>query len=155
MYSPEKIARMKPAFGLALEQGLKWTVIRWPVRKHMPRILDIIQKARNTGGNIQRKIDFIEIMEEMHNMAVTTQQSTGNEPDWQSIRRTVLRTKPPCSHLLSDMAVLLSMKSGGAGGAFFKEFAAFHRMFIKSHLREIPGNILSAAASLEEIQLTW
>ena len=43
-YSPEKIARQKPAFGLALEQGLKWTVVRWLVRKHVPRILDIIKQ---------------------------------------------------------------------------------------------------------------
>ena len=142
-YDPEKIARQKPKFGLALSQGLKWTVIRWPIRLHVPRALDIVQKARNTCGNIQRKIDAIEVMEEMHTTAAKMQKE-GKEPDWPFIKRAALRTKPPCAPVISEMVVLLAMKSGGADGGFFKEFASFYRAFIKSHLRELPGSILGS-----------
>jgi hypothetical protein len=54
--SVEHLRKRDKEFARAVDEGLPWEVLRWPVRLQYPKILVILQSARNTAGHVQRKV---------------------------------------------------------------------------------------------------
>ena len=53
-----------------------------------------MQAARNVAGHVQRKENEVQGLLKMHAMAASSQKA-GQPVNWTSIKRAVLRSKPP------------------------------------------------------------
>ena len=84
------------------------------------------QAARNVSGHVQRPETEMQGMVRMHQMA-SCQQTAGKAVDWISIRRAVLRSRPPYAENLDDLVSFLATPSGGTDGKFLLFVQAFYR----------------------------
>jgi hypothetical protein len=151
----EKLTRRDQDFGRAVTTGLQWRVLKSVVRDDYPKVLDIIQSAKNVSGHIQRKIHEVQGMQQMHNLA-SAAQAAKQPVDWGSIKRAVLRSKPPFEASLDSIIQFLAVRSGGLDGHFLKFFLAMHRQFVKPSLRSsVPASLYSALAAMPCHYVAW
>jgi len=129
----------------AVEHGLLWKVVRHPVRKARPKVLKLLQEARNLSGHTSRPVSETEILTNMHDGYVDAQ-AGGQAVDWTRLKRAAIRCRPPCQDIIDDLAFVLIKKSGGIDGSFLKEWHLFHSTFAGS--RRTPGALYNAAARL-------
>ena len=101
----DKIEARDPDVAKAVQQGLHWKVLRWVMRVRYPKLLDIIQAAGNSQA--QRPIHEVQGIAAMHRAAASSQ-----EPDWESIKRAVLRTLPPWADDVDSLIAFAVSKSG-------------------------------------------
>ena len=145
--SLEKLGKRDAEYARAVAHGLHWKVLRASVRQHYPRTLPVLQGARNVAGHLQRKVHEVQGLQQMHSMAASSQKA-GKEPDWQGIKRAVLRSRPPFAESVDDMIAFLATRSGGVEGMYLKYLAAFHRQFVNPSVRAcVPGSLYGALAA--------
>lgn len=105
--------------------------------------------ALNVPGQVQRKETCVQGLLRLHSLAVSYQ-SRDLPIEWPTIRRAVLRSKPPFAGILDDMIAFVAAKSGGSSGEFLQYFLAFHRQFVNSGLRAaVPGSLFRVLADLK------
>ena len=150
----DKVAARDALMGDAAREGLKWTVLKWSVRDRYPRVLGIIQEARNVGGQVARKINEAQGMLTIHSLAKA---ATGNheEPDWPKIRRAVLRNKPPWADHIDDIIAFVCAKAGGRERHLLDAYVAFHRRFVDPSKRTLSGDVYAALAALPSNRLAY
>jgi hypothetical protein len=149
LLSVEKLGKRDAEYARAVSHGLHWKVLRACVRQHYPRALPVLQGARNVAGHLQRKVHEVQGLQHMHSMAASSQKA-GNEPDWQAIKRAVLRSRPPFADSVDDMIAFLATRAGGVEGMYLKYLAAFHRQFVNPSVRaSVPGTLYGALAAFE------
>jgi hypothetical protein len=129
-----KLQARDPEYGKAVTRGLFWKVLNWTVRARYPKAMSILQAARNVSGQIQRKENEMQGLLRLHGMA-SSAQAAGREPDWKTIKRAVLRSRPPFAERLDDMISFLATRSGGVDGTYLHFLAAFHRQFVNPSVR--------------------
>jgi hypothetical protein len=145
--SVEKLGKRDAEYARAVAHGLHWKVLRASVRQHYPRSLPVLQGARNVAGHLQRKVHEVQGLQQMHSMAASSQKA-GKEPDWQAIKRAVLRSRPPFAESVDDMIAFLATRAGGVEGMYLKYLAAFHRQFVNPSVRAcVPGSLYGALAA--------
>ena len=91
----------------ASRKGLDWCVLRWQVKQHWPRALEIIMQARNI--KVQREESEVEGLLYTHQMCIKFQED-GMPIDLVG--------------MLDQMVVLVSTFSGGKHGPYLKQYAA-------------------------------
>ena len=123
-FSLPVIGRKDPVFAQAAEQGLKWRVIRWQVRKLWPRALQIIQAARNVPAAMNRRVSEMQGLCQLHSLAAAAMGS-GDKPDWPTIKRAVLRSNPAWGEYIDDTILFVAAKSGGVEGTLLESMKRF------------------------------
>ena len=86
--SAEKVKEQDHEMFKAATQGMSWKGLDWKCRVLYPKALDIIQKARNVGGHVQRQVSPIEGLGHLHRLAATAPAS-GKAVDWPSARKAI------------------------------------------------------------------
>ena len=62
---------------------------------------------------------------------------------------------PKLAGEIEDYIFFISKKSGGKDGDLLWPYVWFHRLFVKSSLRELPGDVYVAAAKVQEPFLAY
>ena len=146
--SLEKVGRHDPEFARAAREGLEWKVLSSKVPIRFPRLLSLLQRARNAPQQIARAEHEVQVMLRMHALAALEQERTG-QINWETIRRQVAIGRPPCANYLRELTVFIAICGGGVDGAFLKDLAAFHGQFVDSSKCIIRGPFLLALAELD------
>lgn len=144
-----KLEARDPHYAEAVTQGLKWKVLRWRVRILYPRVLHVLQAARNVSGHVQRKINEMQGLSQMHKLAASCQKA-GRPTDWLKIKRAVLRTRPPFVESMDSLVAFVIAKAGGSDGKYLRYLVAFHRQFVNPSIREsVPAPVWSGLAEMK------
>ena len=143
--SLEKVSRRDLEFARAAREGLCWSVLSHKVRSAHPKLLSLIQRARNAPQAVARAEHEVQVMLRMHRMAAAQQRKT-SQIDWEAIRRIVAQSIPPCGNYLPEISVFIAMCGGGVDGGFLKDLASYHRQFVDSRRCTIRGPFLLAIA---------
>lgn len=146
--SLEKVRRRDPDFARAVHAGLEWKVLSSKCRVQYPKLLALIQRARNAPQAVARAEHEVQVMLRMHSMAAAQQRKSA-VVDWAAIRRSVAHSKPPCANYLQEISIFLAICGGGIEGAFLKDLSSFHRQFVDSKKSCIRGQFLQALADLD------
>ena len=141
-----------PALVKVVETGIPQKVLRWQVYRHRPKVLHVLQEARNLQGHVQRPVSEAQVLERLHAEAAAAM-AQGADPNWHRIRRTTLRSRPPCQDIVDDLIRVCVCKSGGADGEPLKEYAAFMAAFAGA-VRN-PGPLYAACAGLQQLHVPW
>ena len=127
----------------AIENGIKWRVIRGQVRDKYPQVPHKLQAAFNAVGHVQRGENEVQCM---MNCFRLLKQCWPRQP-WDEIRRDVARGKSAHVDEVPDFAVFLNHCSGGTEGAFLMDLDRFHRSHVNSGQRRCKGQFLAGAAT--------
>ena len=65
----EKVLDMSPSMRAPMDDGMDWTVIRWPVRKRCPSLATLAQFAGNADHGAAREITKTQLLLRMHEKA--------------------------------------------------------------------------------------
>jgi len=149
----ETIRKKDPIYAQAVEQGLRWKVLRWEVRREWPRALQVIQAARNVPAQIYRGASEMQGMSQLHSLAATAMRA-GEQPDWPSIKKAVLRGKPAWSSYVDELILFVASKSGGPDGPFLEGMKRFYRQVVDTSTRKsLPGGLYGALADMPHTYL--
>ena len=108
-----KLRLRDPDFASAVENGLRWTVLRWQVRKLYPEVLQVIQLARNMPAQINRAETEMQGLLRLHSLA-STEQMHGADVDWKGIKKMALMSRPPWAENIDYMISFVVTKSGAS-----------------------------------------
>ena len=61
----------------------------------------------------------MQVLLRLHNLSATHRKADGVVP-WASIKKSILRSRPPCASKIDEMAAFVITKSGGASGEYIK-----------------------------------
>ena len=146
----DRVGSRDELYAEAVTQGLRWKVLDWKVREMYPRVTDLIQSARNIGSTLNRKESEMQIILRLHSMSSAFELKTGGSPPWAEIKRSILRTRPPCADKLDAMIAFVAARSGGACGIFLQKLSVFHRNFVENSIRGgVPGALYNALADFQ------
>lgn len=143
--SVTKLARRDPVMAEVVASGLHWKVIRWQVRFLYPTALPIIQTARNIVSTMYRKESEIQGLLRLHSMSAAAQR-TGQDIPWVSIKKSILRSRPPYAASLEELILFIVARSGGVNGDFLQYLAAFYRNHVDSTRCSVPASLYAALA---------
>eukprot|EP00973_Karenia_brevis_P020262 2783138-Karenia_brevis.AAC.1 len=131
----QKVAPKHPAWGDALDSGLKWTVLHRDLPKIYPGLCNLIQRARNAVSQTHSPESIIELILEIFTLAKDMEAATGNPPDWHHVEKTVMQSEPPNSQQIGIVC------------------AAHSEILLKDYVytcapadREINGDIIAAVS---------
>ena len=93
-----KLRERGAEFASACENGLKWTVLSHKVRARFPAVLGLLQESRNATGQVAIRENEVQVLLRLHGLATRD----GQQIDWKSIQRAVIRTRPPCADDVPD-----------------------------------------------------
>ena len=131
-------------FADAVKKGMRWLVLKWQVRILYPQLLGLLQASRNTRGHIQRAETEVQGLKRMFDL--WAKQVLANVPwSFDTIKRTVCRSRPPWASDVEHYVRFLSTKSGGPDGFLLQEFASWHAGNVPSG-RNLGGRVLIACA---------
>ena len=140
-----KIRARDPVYAEGVEGGLRWRVYKWEVRHMFPWLLSFASAARNTDQHVARPETTEQGLAQIHRLASTY--SARNSPiDWKEVQEAVAKTNPPFVDDLGALVAFVSAKAGGKDGEFLAAYLGFCRMFVKSHMRRLPGALYLAVA---------
>ena len=143
--SLQRVAARDPEYAGAVTNGLRWTVLRWPVRIMYPGVLSVIEKARNMAATILRRESELQGLMRLHSLSAGAQ-AMKREINWPAIKKSVLRSRPPYGEILNDMIAFLLARSGGVDGKYLKFLQAFSRTCVPAKRSALPGAVYSALA---------
>ena len=158
VYDVELVSARDPAFGKAVREGLKWKVLGWQVRFMYPRVLDMIQRARNANSNVTRRENEMSGLLQLHQLSVSSSMASSPDAsgpsascsspvDWNAIKKHVLKTTPPFAPKVDNMVAFVIARSGGQEGLFLKHLPIFFRNFVNpSKQGDIPASVYTALA---------
>ena len=146
--SLDKVSRRDAEFGRAAREGLEWKILSHKVRSRFPKLLSLVQRARNAPNAATRAEHEVQVMLRMHQIASQEQQASANV-DWDAIRRGIALSKPPCVDDLRQLSIFVAVCGGGTNGVFLKDLAAFHRQFVDSSARVIRGGFFGAVSEMD------
>lgn len=135
-------------FAAAVEQGLSWTVLSHHVATHCPEFLEMLQTAKNASGHISRKEHEVQVMMKLFAAGTSHMQPDGHV-DWASVKKIVLKSKPPCADDIGNLTVFVAACSGGGSGCFLQDLNRFHRGHVNSDLRTVGGQFFVSVADLD------
>ena len=143
--SVDKLRRRDPEFAEKVASGLKWQVVKWQVRYLYPTALHFIQAARNLSSQMYRVENEMQGLLRLHSYSAAAQKVNKDIP-WQTIKTTLLRTRPVWAESFEDMMAFVASRSGGVEGRFLLYLAAFHRNHVDSTRTTLPSALYRALA---------
>jgi hypothetical protein len=116
-----------------MPEKLSANVARYSKLPLLTRILT--QAARNMSGHIQRAETEVAGCVKLHRLA-SAFEHRGEKVDWDFIRRSVLRTRPPYADNLPGLIAFVAARSGGVDGPHLKYLQKWHGLTVTSSLRK-------------------
>ena len=113
-FSIDVIRETDGPFADAAEKGILWDVFHWKIRAHYPKAIPIIVSARNAPQQLFKKDTVFQVLLKIANKVRNT--PDGRTPDWENIRRDVIRSAPPCSSYVDNLLFWVQSCSGGKSG---------------------------------------
>lgn len=118
--SLEQVKARDAVFAEHVELGLNWRVISREVAEAFPSVLQLIQAAQN--ATLQKSESEIQLLRRIFSLA------RGHvSPDFQSIRKVALSSKPPCGECFPALYSFAMKFCGGTEGTFLRETEIFVR----------------------------
>ena len=134
-------------YAKAVREGLYWTVYNWKVRPMYPKVVSLVSNARNVGSTLNRQESEMQTLLRLHTLSVEHAQENINVP-WIQIKKSILRTRPPCAEKLGSMISFTIARSGGASGEHLQFLAAFHRNHVDASKRAgVPAALYDSLAA--------
>ena len=146
-FNLEKVSKDDPEFGKALVEGIEWLVISCTVVDMFPKLAHMVQAEGNTEAQTQRHEHELQVLLRIHNEAVDMQRGSGTI-DWDSIMRSVCKSKPPCKSYVAQLCKFVEACSGGDGGVQLEELAKFHKLHCENSTA-LKGEMYQALANLD------
>ena len=146
----DKLAERDMKYADNARTGVPCKVLSHLVSPRYPKVVPLLCEARNMDKRMEKGENEVQIMCRMFLKAQTM-----SPPDWERVRRAVLRSLPNLMGNLDDYIFFLVKKSGGRDGKYWWDFVKWHRYYVRSALREVPGDIYVAAAKLPEPYLGY
>ena len=159
--SKEKLRKQCPEHYKAVNEGMPWKVLRWPVREKYPEALGLIARARNTAGHVARKVNEVEGLAQMHSAAsgqikaAAASGQKGATVDWVRIKRAVLRSRPPYVDRIDALILFVAAKGGGVEGHYLKFCKTMHRRLVNPSKRVVLGPLFAALADFPYQYLSY
>ena len=101
------------------------------------------------GSTIGRTENEMQVLLRLHVLSSAHAQADGVVP-WATIKKKVLRSRPPCAEKIDEMIAFVITKSGGASGQYIKYLSRFHRNGVKASARSgVPASLYEALGSLQ------
>ena len=159
-YCVEALGKRDPDYAEAVRCGLRWRVLSWKVRPMYPRVPGLISLARNVGSTIQRSETEMQVMHRLWSMSRQYGSGGGGggggggAVPWASIKKAILRSRPPCASKLDEMVAFVIAKSGGVEGRWIKYLQSFHRNGVTASSRQgVPASVYEALADFKYTHL--
>ena len=146
----DKLAERDKKYAEHARTGVPCKVLSHRVSPRYPKVVPLLCEARNMDKRMEKGENEVQIMCRMFLKAQTM-----SPPDWERVRRAVIRSLPNLMGELDDYIFFLVKKSGGRDGKYLWGFVKWHRYYVRSALREVPGEIYVAAAKLPEAYLGY
>ena len=132
--------------GKALEQGLKWTVIRWQLEETYLQLPGIVANALNVEHHTSQGETWSEQLSSIANRA-SQQLASGAQVDWQKIARDQSKSQPPCIGDILSHVKLCQIYGGGKNMLFVRELTEFLRLSMRRN-RIVSGDFITRLASM-------
>ena len=143
-----KIAEADAAFGKAISDGLHWLVISSKIVHGCPGLVQLLQAAGNAPAQIQKYENEVQVLLRIHNAAKVNKTADGHI-DWEAVKRTVNRSKPPCHADVPFLMHFVSRKAGSLDEAFLlQDLENFHKMHVPTD-RVVRGGFFESLANFE------
>lgn len=98
-----KIKARDPQFADAAVSGLQWTVLSHRVATRFPKLLGMIQAAKNASGQVARRENEVQVLLRLQAAAVSAMTASASpHVDWKSIQAKVVESRPPCADDVPD-----------------------------------------------------
>lgn len=145
--SASKVGGDDPGLKEALEQGLRWLVLKAEVATLYPGLPDLVQRAKQATGLAQRAENEVQLLQRVHRVA-TNMLATDGEVDWARVATTVgKRLQSECVDV--QCLIRYVRKWGGLPhGTFVADLQAFHTVYVPSG-RVIPSATFGSLADLK------
>ena len=145
-YSVDALAQRDPDFAKAVLNGLPWLVYSWKVRELYPRVPDLAQQAKNVGATLNRKESEMQTLLRLHKMS-SVHTNPNEDVPWATIKKAIVRSRPPCQGKLGGMVSFVIGRSGGPDGEHLRFLSVFHRNYVASTHSGVPMSLYEALAS--------
>ena len=143
--SLEKVRRRDLAYAEAVSSGLKWKVVKWQVHFLYPSALHFLQAARNVVSTMYHAESEMQGLLRLHAYSAAAMRENRDIP-WDTIKKTIMRSKPAWSETFDDMVAFVVTRSGGIDGLFLNYLAAFCRNHVDSTRSSLPPALYLALA---------
>ena len=144
--SKTMLVEQDAVLGVALQQGLKWTVIKWQVEEKYPQLPGLIANAMNVEHHISQGETWSEQLSSIGNRA-SQQLASGQKVDWKKIAKDQAKTQPPCVGDILAHVKLCQIYGGGKKMLFVRELTEFLRLTMRRN-RVVSGDFISKLASM-------
>ena len=152
--SKEWIAKTDEPFAVAVDRGLKWTILHYAVRTKYPECMIILIAAYNVYGSVQQKTSEVQGLMQMHRLS-KQMHDCGKIPDWKHIKGAILKSEPPFAEDIDFLAEFVIGKAGDNNDVTYLQcFVASHRQFVAAKKR-IPGEVYGALADFSLVNMAW
>ncbi|CAK0908594.1 unnamed protein product [Prorocentrum cordatum] len=143
--SREKVLAYCPTYAVPLDRGMHFTIIRKEIEQVCPTLPEFLQRAGNAKHGTERQQTQIQLLCQIHQMAIANYQKHGDSR-WDYIAREVNKV-PSAKGIAIDLCAYVRQWSGGSTAPFLAELKEFASSLTVR--REIKGPVWRALASLE------
>ena len=143
----DRLAQRDPEYAEAVRNGLRWKISAWEVKCLYPRVCGLISLARNVGSTISRSENEMQVLLRLHHLSAAHVREDG--VPWAEIKKSILRSRPPCAAKIDEMVAFVITKSDGASGQYMQYLKQFHRNGVKASARAgVPAGLYVALGDL-------
>ena len=138
--------------GVAINEGLSWTVINWQMEEQYPLLPDLLSRSLNVEHHIARGEGWAEQLTSIASRASEQLSATG-KVDWSVISKNAAKSQPPCVGDILAHVKLCQVYGGGTNMSFIKELSNFLRLDMQMN-RTVSGDFINRLANLGQTPTT-
>ena len=143
-FSLAKLREIQPLMADAVDRGLEWAVIRWPVERRCPELLPLLSEAGNMQQAAARQESEWQVILLLHKSAAGAAPA---QPDWKGLAQKVASTRPAHADHVEGYANFVRVHAGGIKGQVLQEVGAFLKC--QPQKRKVRGATFAALAGVE------
>lgn len=141
-FSLAKLREIQPLMADAVDRGLQFTIIRWPVEQKCPELMALLSEAGNMQQAAARQESEWQVILLMHRQAAATP-----DLDWGRMVAKVASTRPAHADHVEGYAKFVRVHAGGREGQVLEEVGAYMKHM--AHKRRVRGATFAALAEVE------
>ncbi len=107
-----RIKELDSDFGVAIEEGIEYSVIHRAVAEEWPDFVKLVQEAGNASSGVAKGDTWMHNLLRVHSFAKDAA-ALGNPPDWDRVHDQCLRSKPTHAHDIPELLTFVQKWSGG------------------------------------------
>jgi len=111
--SADNIRAKQPELADALNNGLKWTIVKKEAVKRWPQLPKLIQEARQIAGQIHNGETHFELLEAIQSTSVEMADDQTGSIDWEAVTKAVSITENRYIDDIPNLCILVQKYGGG------------------------------------------